>query len=396
MAYDARLWQTKLAQIKSAGLYRDKHVLDQAQSESIQIGDVSYLNFASNDYLGLASSGDIVRAASDALAEYGLGSGASHMVIGHNIEHENLERDLARFTSRDRALVFSTGYMANLAVVSALCGSKSLILQDKLNHASLIDGARLSGARSQRYLHNDPESLAGYLRKFTSKEKYDQILVLTDGVFSMDGDYADLPALSAVCDEYGATLVVDDAHGIGVLGKSGAGCLEYFDMCQDECPALVGTFGKAFGSFGAFVAGPRDLIDYIEQVARPYIYTTAMPPALAAATRKSLELVVKASAERQHLRALASQFQESMAANGIKTLPSTTAIQAVVLGQNERAMQIAGYLKDNGFLVGAIRPPTVPAGQARLRVTLSAQHTKKQLEALISAIVEAVSLFGAD
>lgn len=395
MAYDAELWQSKLAQIKDAGLYREKYVLDQAQASIIKVGSDTYLNFASNDYLGLSASDDLVVAASEALDKYGLGSGASHMVIGHNIEHELLEQELAQFTARGRALVFSTGYMANLAVSSALCGSKSLILQDKLNHASLIDGARLSGARSQRYLHNDPESLALHLAKFTAKETYDQIVVLTDGVFSMDGDFADLPSLSKVCDDYGAMLVVDDAHGIGVLGSSGAGCLEHFGVEQDRCPVLVGTFGKAFGTFGAFVAGPSALMDYIEQVARPYIYTTAMPPAIAAATRKSLQLIMGAGAERKHLQLLATMFQDGMAEKGIKTLPSSTAIQAVVLGQNEVAMQVAAQLKQKGFIVGAIRPPTVPAGQARLRVTLSANHTEQQVQALMSAIAEAVSLFGA-
>ena len=361
------------------------------QGVHIQVDNKSCLAFCSNDYLGLANHPAIKRAAIESIRQDGFGSGASHMVIGHHRQHSLLEQELAVFTGRDRALVFSSGYMANLALVSTLVGKSDVVLHDRLNHASLLDGGLLSGARFQRYQHNDMSSLRSYLHKFAQDPKVQKILVVTDGVFSMDGDLACLDQMSQLCAEYDALLMVDDAHGFGVLGEEGRGTVSHFGLSQAEVPVLIGTFGKAFGSAGAFVAGSEQLIDYLLQNARPYIYTTAMPPSTAAATRESLNILKVSNAAREHLSNLLSYFKQEMkllcSVPGIcSLLPSETPIQPIVIGDSFKALEISQRLSDQGILVGAIRPPTVPEQTSRLRVTFSAEHGFADVDRLIAAL----------
>ena len=390
MARFQEAWRKSLEQRSTSGLIRKHQVLESAQGVDIQVDGKPFLGFCSNDYLGLASHPDISEAAIKSIEAYGVGSGASHLVIGHHLEHELLEQELAAFTGRDRAMVFSSGYMANMALVSSLVNKSDLVLQDKLNHASLLDGGLLSGARFQRFLHNDMTSLEGYLSKFSQDPKIDKTLVVTDGVFSMDGDTAKLSEMAKISRHHDALLMVDDAHGIGVLGEQGKGTIAAQGLSQEEVPVLMGTFGKAFGTSGAFVAGSYQLIEYLSQVARPYIYTTAMPPSIAAATRKSLELIKAADSSREYLQALITYFREKVSALGYTLMPSETPIQPVVIGSSFQTMSLAEFLKDKGLLVGAIRPPTVPDKTARLRITLSATHSFAHIDRLIEVLAEAL------
>lgn len=390
MAKFQEAWRKSLEQRTASGLVRKHQVLESAQGVDIQVDGKRFLGFCSNDYLGLASHPDIGEAAIKSIKAYGFGSGASHLVIGHHLEHELLEQELAAFTGRDRAMVFSSGYMANMALVSSLAKKSDLVLQDKLNHASLLDGGLLSGARFQRFLHNDMASLEGYLSKFSQDPKIDKTLVVTDGVFSMDGDSAKLGEMAKISRHHDALLMVDDAHGIGVLGEQGQGTIAAQGLSQEDVPVLMGTFGKAFGTSGAFVAGSEQLIEFLTQVARPYIYTTAMPPSIAAATRKSLELIKGADSSRKHLQALITYFREKVSALGYSLMPSETPIQPVVIGSSFQTMALANFLKDKGILVGAIRPPTVPEKTARLRITLSATHSFAHIDCLSEVLAEAL------
>jgi 8-amino-7-oxononanoate synthase len=340
------------------------------------------LNFCSNDYLGLATHPEVVRAFADAVMRYGVGSGASHLVTGHTREHQVLEEALAAFTGREKALVYSTGYMANVGVIGALTDQKSAIVADKLNHASLIDGCRLSGSQFARYRHADADHATELLAAI--EPGIGTRLLATDGVFSMDGDLAPLPELARACRVANAWLLVDDAHAFGVVGATGRGTCEHFGLTSDDVPILVGTFGKAFGSFGAFVAGDADLIDFLVQKSSTYIYTTALPPAVAAATFAALEVAQRDTWRRERVLAHARRV------HGVLGLPGTSAspIIPVILGDEARALAASRELEERGFLVTAIRPPTVPAGTARLRVTLSATHEEAQVDALIAALAE--------
>lgn len=384
-------WKRALDLRQQQSLMRERLLVDSPPGEFLSVGGQDLLCFASNDYLGLANEASIKQAAIEAITTFGVGSGASHMVTGHQREHELLEQALAEFTGRQRALVFSTGYMANMAVISALSSKQDAVFEDRLNHASLIDGGLLSGARFQRYLHADPDSLHKALSRFERKnENSDALkLVVTDGIFSMDGDMAPLPALGEVCAQHEALLMVDDAHGLGVFGATGGGCLEHCGLGQEQVPILVGTFGKAFGTAGAFVAGSRVLIDYIEQFARPYIYTTAMPPAIAAATRQALACLIGAEDRRERLRESIAYFKAAMQRNDIALMASDSPIQPLLVGDNEKLMRLNAFLREQGILVGAIRPPTVPNGSARLRITLSSSHSRASLDVLNAALVEA-------
>ena len=347
------------------------------------------VNFCSNDYLGLKDHPEVVRAFVDAAAKYGVGSGASHLVTGHGPEHEALEEELAAFTGRERALVYSTGYMANMGVIGALADQSFTIFSDKLNHASLIDGARASGADFRRYWHGDVSKVIELLMCTQPGSQ----LVVTDGVFSMDGDLAPLPDLVEAVGYTNAWLVVDDAHGLGVVGATGRGCCEYFGLTAKEVPVLVGTFGKAFGTFGAFVAGDADLIEYLMQKSRTYIYTTALPPAVAAATRAALRVSERDSWRREKALSLSKRFQQGLRDRGLRADGDTpTSIVPVVVGEPERALTISSKLEDLGFLVTAIRPPTVPKSTARLRVTLSAAHEELQVDALLNAFEQAMAV----
>ena len=340
------------------------------------------VNFCSNDYLGLSAHPEVVQAFADAVMKYGVGSGASHLVTGHSSAHQILEEAVAAFTGREKALVFSTGYMANMGIIDALADQNAAIVSDKLNHASLIDGCRLSGAEVSRYRHADSDHATERLAAIGPEVK--SRLLVTDGVFSMDGDLAPLPELALAARRANAWLVVDDAHAFGVVGGTGRGSCEHFGLSSDDVPVLVGTFGKAFGTFGAFVAGDADLIDYLVQKARPYIYTTALPPAVAAATFAALEVAQRDSWRRERVLAHARRV------HGVLGLPGTSVspIVPIILRDEARALAASRELEARGFLVSAIRPPTVPAGTARLRVTLSATHEESQVDALIAAIAE--------
>jgi 8-amino-7-oxononanoate synthase len=321
-----------------------------------------------------------------ASTDYGVGSGASHLISGHHREHRCLEEELAEFTGRARALLFSSGYMANLGLASTLLGRHDTFVEDRLNHASLLDAARLSGARLVRYRHADADALAQRLDHAAG-----QRIVATDGVFSMDGDVAPLPELASACRRHDAWLMVDDAHGFGVLGATGRGSLEHCDVGVDDVPVLMLTLGKALGSAGAAIVGEADLIDALVQQARTYIYTTALPPAVAAAARAALAIVREDPAPRAALHANIARFRSAAAAAGLELGASMTPIQPLPTGTNGRTMRIGERLFAAGFWVGAIRPPTVPAGTARLRITLSSAHRADQIDALVEALAGAIA-----
>jgi len=371
-----------LAARREQNLYRSVRVAQSPQAPVMKIDGQEYLTFCSNDYLGLAQHPELVNAFKQASDEFGVGSGAAHLVNGHSYYHEKLEEALAEFTGREAAILFSTGYMANLGVVTALLDKQDAVFEDKWNHASLLDAGLLSGARFQRYLHNDLSNLQTRLARTEARRK----LIVTDGVFSMDGDWADLNALSTLAKQQDAWVMVDDAHGLGVLGETGAGLCEAQNQSQDDVQVLMGTLGKGMGTAGAFVAGSKELIEYLTNFARPYIYTTAMPPAIAAATLKSIELVKNEPERRVHLQMLIKQFRQGAKQLGLNLMTSHTAIQPVVIGDAQTALQISDALRAKGIMVTAIRPPTVPQGTARLRITLSAAHSLEQLNQLLEAL----------
>ncbi len=340
------------------------------------------LDFAGNDYLGLAQDPRLAEAQAEGARRYGAGARASHLVNGHLEVHEALEARLAGLTGRPRALLFSTGYMANLGTLQALCDRRTHVFQDRLNHASLLDGAALAGARSRRFHHRDSPDLERLLARTPSETRK---LVVSDGVFSMDGDIADVAALAATCDRHSAWLMVDDAHGLGVLGDNGDGCVgRRHDV--DQVPILVGTLGKALGTGGAFVAGSHAMIEHLIQFARPYVYTTAQPPGIAAATLTALDILATEPERRCRLQRHIARFRREARQLGLPLMHSSTPIQPLVLGESVRVRHWAEHLHAQGMQVGAIREPTVPRGQARLRITLSAAHSDKDLDALLDAL----------
>ena len=375
-----------LAELDARDLRRQRHTVHRGKPDSaeIELDGRRCVDFCSNDYLGLAAHPQVVEAFINAARMHGVGARASHLITGHQAEHEALEQELAGYTGRERAIVFSTGYMANLGLARAVAGRDATVYSDELNHASLIDGGRLSGAKLQRYPHGDVAALEQQL----AAQESSTALVLTDGVFSMDGDLAPLPALAAACSRYGAYLAVDDAHGLGVIGETGRGALEHFGLSPTRVPALVGTFGKAFGTFGAFVAGSEDLIETLIQRARTYIYTTALPPAVAAATRAALAVSIVEPWRRERVLALTRCFRKLASAAGITLSTSETPIQPILLGSADAAVKASDAILERGFFVAAIRPPTVPAGTSRLRVTLSAAHRDEDVEGLVAALAE--------
>lgn len=381
--------RTRIQERQTQHLYRKPRLSDSAQQPVMTINGKVLLNFCSNDYLGLANHPNIIQAFQQAAHQYGVGSGAAHLINGHSRLHKQLEEALAAWLGRDRVLLLSTGYMANLAVANALMDKDDVIFQDRLNHASLIDGALMSDAKLVRYAHNDVEHLQKRIFSHPSADA----MIMTDGVFSMDGDVAPLNALSLVAQHHQAWLMVDDAHGFGVLGQTGGGLVEQLGLTQTDVPILMGTLGKAFGTAGAFVAGSHDLIEYLIQVARPFIYTTAQPPAIAGATLASLELVKTEHWRREHLQNLIKQFRQGAEQLGLQLLDSPTPIQPIIIGDSSKALQISQKLEELGLLVIAIRPPTVPT--ARLRVTFSASHTHEQVEQLLTGLQHCTSILKA-
>lgn len=381
---DKRLKQALEAR-EQAHLYRRRRTLDSTQSPIVKVDGRECLAFCSNDYLGLAADSRLSKALQQGAELYGSGSGASHLVLGHSRAHHQLEEALAEHTGRERVLLFSTGYMANLGAIAALSGRGDQVIQDKLNHASLLDGGLLSGARFKRFRHADMSALESALSSSTQADA----LVVTDGVFSMDGDIAPLPEMARLCEQHQAHLLVDDAHGFGALGKNGGGVAELYNLDQTQLPILIGTLGKAFGTGGAFVAGSETLIEYLIQFARPYIYTTAMPPAIAHATLESLRIVRAEQWRRDKLTKLIQQFRAGVESMGLELMASETAIQPILIGEADKAIKLSQALEQQGVFVGAIRPPTVPAGSARLRITLSAAHTEEQVNRLLNALDQA-------
>jgi len=364
------------------GLLRRRRQLNSPQGPVIRLNNREILNFCSNDYLGLANHAALINAFKQGVEKYGVGSGASHMVCGHSEAHARLEECIAEFTGRKRALIFSTGYMANLAIVTSLLGRSGVLIGDRLNHASIMDAAQLSRATLRRYKHSDPRSLEDALNKTGKKN----IVVVTEGVFSMDGDIAPLPELATVCRTHHVWLAVDDAHGFGVLGEKGGGALNYFDMDTQDAPILMATFGKALGSFGAFVAGDNDLIEMLIQTARPYIYTTAPPPALAYATVRAIELIGEEAWRREHLLTLIQRFRAGARQLGLPIKDSMTPIQPLIIGEARRTVELSNALLDKGIFITAIRPPTIPKGTSRLRITLTAAHSEQQVDRLLETL----------
>ena len=382
MKKDSNLINDFLQQQQQTHLYRRPRLSESAQQPSMLIDGQQLLTFCSNDYLGLANHPKLIEAFESAAKQYGVGSGAAHLINGHNIEHQLLEEEIAEFTGRERALLFSTGYMANLGTISALTEKNETIFQDRLNHASLIDAGRLSDATMWRYAHNDIENLEKRLYRHRDSAS----MVITDGVFSMDGDEAKLNEMAVLAEQNKSWLMVDDAHGFGVLGETGAGLVEQQKLTSDEVPVLMATLGKAAGTAGAFVAGDQDLIEYLIQSARTYVFTTAMPPAIAAAGRMSLRLIQEEPWRREQLQQNIKQFKQGAETLGLAMMPSETAIQPILIGSSATALKASQQLQEKGILVTAIRPPTVPKNEARLRVTLSASHTSLQIEQLLDAL----------
>ena len=380
----------RLQQRKDEHLYRTRRVLTSPQAPDVMCGAQPYLSFCSNDYLGLAAHPDVIAAFKQGLDQYGGGSGGSHLVTGHSASHHALEEELATFTGRSRALVFSSGYMANVGIISCLVGKQDYVFEDRLNHASLLDGGLFSGAHFNRYPHADLNRLSALLKNSAGDHLR---LIITDGVFSMDGDVAPLASLLDIAEQQEAIVMMDDAHGFGCLGIHGGGLAEVvreqgYAVDENRLPILVGTFGKAFGTAGAFVAGSEELIETLIQFCRPYIYTTALPPAVAEATRCSLRLLQNEGWRREHLQQLITTFRQKCSALGLALTNSSTPVQGLLLGSADTALQISHQLENQGLLVTAIRPPTVPQGTARLRITFSATHTMAQLQRLLDALEE--------
>jgi 8-amino-7-oxononanoate synthase len=382
--------EAQLEVLNAKSLRRRRRTADTACAPRVTVDGKPLLAFCSNDYLGLAAHPKVIAGLREGASLYGVGSGASHLISGHSRAHVILEERLAEFMSphldTPRALYFCTGYMANLAMLSGLAavsGRETMIFSEGLNHASLIDGAKLSRAQVQVYPHGDVAALQAMLEASTAPTK----IVVTDSVFSMDGDLAPIPAILALCEKYNAWLVIDDAHGFGCLGEHGRGVLEHFNLHSPNI-VYMGTLGKAAGVGGAFVAAHATVIDWLVQKARPYIYTTAAPPALAHALLSSMDIIQgeEGQARRLHLQELIAQLRRDLRLKRWTLMESITAIQPIIIGDNAESMRAAASLCEQGLWVPAIRPPTVPEGTARLRVTLSAAHTKDDVARVVEAI----------
>jgi len=377
-------YQQELNKIKSKYLLRERMLVSQKENNMVLCNDKKVISFCSSDYLNLSQHPDVINAFKSAADQYGVGSTASQLICGYNSLQHKLEQGIASFFNRPKALVFSTGYMTNLGLLTTLVSKNDIILADKLCHASLIDGMRYSGARFIRYRHNDTKHLEILLKKYKSK----RIWIVTEGVFSMNGDIAPLNEIVKLKQNYHAKLILDDAHGIGVLGAQGLGTLELTEVDANEVDLLVGTFGKAFGGFGAFVVGNDELIEYLIQKCRTLIYTTALPPAIIQAMQMSLTIIQQETWRREKSQSLINHFRDKAKQLNLPLLDSKTPIQPIMIGDNKKLQQINRHLLDNGFWVGAIRPPTVPPNTARLRIGLNVAHTIEQINSLLEKINE--------
>ncbi len=371
----------QLAELDAQNLLRKRRVVSSPQSTRLVVDGKTYLSFCSNDYLGLANHPALTDALIRGAKQHGVGAAASHLISGHMTPHETLEIALAKFVGLPQALYFSTGYMANTGVIPALVGRDDEIFSDALNHACIVDGARLSRAALQIFPHADMEALARLLHHSRASRK----LVVSDAVFSMDGDIAPVHALVSLCAQHDAWLLLDDAHGFGVLGANGRGVLEHFDITSPNV-IYLGTLGKAAGISGAFVAGQADVIEWLVQRARTYVFSTAAPPALAVALLESLRIIERESWRREQLQTLAARLRSGLDNLRWRLLPSQTAIQPLIIGDNEAALNVMVQLQEMGIWAPAIRPPTVPAGTARLRISLSAAHTFEDIDRLIEGL----------
>lgn len=381
MPWRNELWRQH-EQRKSDSLWRNLKTVDAPPDRTIGIGDKELLNFCSNNYLSLANHQALIDAATGAAQKFGTSTSASHLIAGHTCLHGELEAKIAEFTGAEKAILFSTGYMANLAVPDTLLCRNDLLIQDRLNHASIIDGGKITNAKVRRYAHNDVEAAARLL----DTSDHDRKLLVTDGVFSMDGDVAPLNELQSVCQKNDAVLMVDDAHGFGVLGTGGIGSLETTGLTPTGNVLMLGTLSKACGSFGAFVAGDAVYIDTLIQHARSFIYTTALPAPVVAASTKAIDLIRTESWRREKLRENIQYFRNRAAERSIALTESTTPIQPIIIGDNQATLKLSQQLLEQGIMVVAIRPPTVPAGQARLRITLMTDHTHSDIDRLVDAL----------
>jgi 8-amino-7-oxononanoate synthase len=371
----------ELKELEFRGLKRQRRLLETPQGGRVTVDGREYTAFCSNDYLGLAAHPELIEAAREGAARFGVGAGASHLLLGHSTAHHELEQRLAAFAGLPRALLFSTGYLANLGAVTALVGREDAVFADRLNHASLNDAALLARAQFKRYAHADLDSLERQLAASRARRK----LVVTDAVFSMDGDIAPVPELIALCERFDAWLLVDDAHGFGVLGREGRGTLAHFGVNSPRV-IYMATLGKAAGVSGAFVAAEAEAVEMLIQRARPYIYTTAAPPMLSVALMKSLDLMRDGESKRCHLQVLIARLRQQLKPGRWRLMPSQTAIQPLVIGPNDETVAVSEALAHHGLLIPAIRPPTVPQGTARLRVSLSAAHSIEDIECLAAAL----------
>ena len=386
MSPGAEALRHRLDQRRQAGLYRHRRQLQSPQGTEVVVGGRPLLSFCSNDYLGLCNHPRLVQALCEAAGQAGAGSGASHLVSGHHRIHHELEEQLAAFCRRPRAVLFSSGYLANLGVMTALLKPGDQVFEDRLNHASLLDGGLLSRARLHRFAHGDVADLTARLERCPEGGLR---LIAVDGVFSMDGDLAPLPELAAVAARHDAWLMVDEAHALGCLGPDGRGLTASHGLDETQVPILMGTLGKALGGMGAFVAGSELLVESLIQFARSYIYTTALPPAMAAVAGAALKVLSEEGWRRERLAERIDYFRSRAGRLGLPLGSSTTAIQPLLLGDAAAAVRLSGELEKAGILVPAIRPPTVLAGTARLRISLSAAHTEQQLDFLLQALERA-------
>lgn len=373
--------QTALEKRAADGLMRQRRLLDSPQAESIVSNNQQYLSFCSNDYLGLANHPTLIEAMQQSAGEAGVGSGASNLITGHHRFHDELEQQLARFVDMPAAMLFSTGYMANIGVLGALAGRGDAIFADKLNHACLNDGSYYSMADFHRFVHNDVDALEALLKKSEATRK----LIAVDAVFSMDGDIAPLKAYLALCEQYDAYLYVDDAHGFGVLGEHGQGSLNHLQLKSPRI-IMMATLGKAAGVAGAFVAGEQVVVDYLIQTAKSYVYSTPAPPALSATLSASVNLIQQGDNLRSNLQHLVTTLKSKLQLEKWQLMPSETSVQPLLVGGNHDAVKLSQYLQAKGILVPAIRPPTVPKNTARLRISLSAAHSEADVLQLAQTI----------
>jgi 8-amino-7-oxononanoate synthase len=378
----------ELKKIKESGLFRELNIIDGAQGTHLKIKGKTYLSFCSNNYLGLANNPLVIKAVKDAVEKYGWGAGASRLVSGNMRMHEALEGEISRFKGKEASIVFPSGYMANIGTISSLVSKGDLIICDKLNHASIIDGCRLSGADFRVYPHCDMEKLENILKKST---KYSRKLIVTDTVFSMDGDIAPLPDIVRIAHKYKAMVMVDEAHGTGVFGKKGGGVVEHFKLSK-KVDIVMGTLSKAVGSLGGYVSGDTDLINYLRNKARPFMYTTALPPAVCAASIAGIKLIRKDPSLRESLWRNVRFLKEKLESLSLKVIPSESPIIPILIGDAKKAVAVSKFLYKKGILIPAIRPPTVPAKSSRLRMTVMSTHTKKDLERLLEVLSDVQDL----